>query len=197
MTIILASGNRHKRSEIAAVLDMVDIKLPQDVDVDFYYDETGTTFLENAFGKCEHLYNQVRVPVLADDSGLVVPALGGDPGVRSARYGSESEENNLDDADRNQYLLSNMRGIEDRKAYFVCCMVLIMELDRFVVAQETIHGEITLEPIGEGGFGYDPVFFAPSENKTVAQLPASRKNEISHRGRALMRIKRELTPLPD
>ncbi len=196
MVIVLASGNRHKLSEIAAVLDSVDLKLPEDIGINFSYEETGDTFLANAYGKAGHLYSQARVPVLADDSGLVVPALGGEPGVHSARYGSGPDGRRLDTAERNNYFLSRMEGIEDRTAYFVCCMVLIFEHSRFVVAQETLPGEITLEPIGSGGFGYDPVFFLPPESATVAQLSAERKNEISHRGRALMRIKRELAPLP-
>jgi XTP/dITP diphosphohydrolase len=123
-------------------------------------------------------------PVLADDSGLSLPGLGGEPGVYSARYGSEVYGEKLDAPVRNRYLLSRLKGIEDRRAFFVCCMVAVLEEYRFYTVQETLHGEIVDTPSGRGGFGYDPIFYLPERERTVAQLPEGEKNRISHRGKA-------------
>lgn len=190
MTIILASGNRHKKAEIVKILPSHTILLPEENSISFEYEETGDTFLDNALGKALHLYDLAGVPALADDSGLCVPALGGAPGVFSARYGSAEKGGELSDSDRNEYLLENMKDVSDRRAFFVCSMVLLLNESRFFVAQETVHGEITLSPQGAGGFGYDPLFFLPNIGKTVAQLTPEKKNEISHRGKAAAAIAR-------
>ena len=184
MRIVLASGNRHKKAEIARLLPSHTVVSPSDRGIDFEYEETGVTFLDNAMGKACHLFRLTADPVIADDSGLCVPALGGDPGVLSARYGSKDGEAKLSDSDRNSYLLERMKGISDRRAFFVCSMVLLLNENRFFVAQETVHGEITLSPQGSEGFGYDPVFFLPDLKKTAAQLSPGEKDEVSHRGKA-------------
>jgi XTP/dITP diphosphohydrolase len=189
MEILLASGNRHKLREIEQVLAPAHIVLPDDLGIEFSFEETGETFISNALGKALHLNRISGRPALADDSGLVVPALGGDPGVRSARYGDSKDGPPLTDRDRYELLLQNLAGIEDRRAMFVCCMVFVVSEQRFSVVQETFDGEIAQLPSGEGGFGYDPVFYVPNEGVTVAQLPADRKNDISHRGKALSRLK--------
>ena len=185
MEIILASGNKHKQREIEQILAPHRVLIPADIGCDFAYEENGTTFFENAFGKARHLFDSVRAPVLADDSGLVVEALDGQPGVRSARYGETGGSPNMTDVDRYELLLKNMRNAQERCAFFVCCLVLYIGKHRFCVVEERFDGEITKAPVGSAGFGYDPVFFVKSEGKTVAEMSAFRKNEISHRGRAL------------
>ena len=188
MNIVLASQNAHKKVELSDILQGHTILLPRDEGIDFDVEETGETFLDNALIKAQHLHMLTGKPVLADDSGLCVPALDGAPGVLSARYGSDDGNAKLSDADRNAYLLRNLTGVADRKAYFVCSMVLLFDVSRFFIAQETVHGEITLSPQGDNGFGYDPLFFLPDYGKTVAQLPAAEKNRISHRAKAALAI---------
>ncbi len=138
------------------------------------------------------------MPSLADDSGLSVRALGGGPGVRSARYGSPDGIRKLDTAERNALLLAAMEREEDRACAFVCCLVLLLPEDRFFVVQETCPGILLRSPRGEGGFGYDPVVFLPELGKSVAELTAGEKNMVSHRGRAAGRLARILqdTALP-
>ncbi len=190
MTILLASGNRHKKTEIVRILPSHTVRLPEENDISFEYEETGETFLDNALGKALYLHGLTCQPVLADDSGLCVPALGGAPGVFSARYGSSEKGERLSDSDRIEYLLDNMKAVSDRRAFFVCSMVLLLGRSRFFVAQETVHGEITFSPQGTGGFGYDPIFFLPGIGMTVAQLTPEKKDEISHRGKAAAAIAR-------
>jgi XTP/dITP diphosphohydrolase len=189
MQLILASGNEHKQREMQQILHPHELILPADVGVTFYYQETGSTYFENSYGKVSHLFTQVLRPVIGDDSGLSVPALGGAPGIYSSRYGSLKAGEKLPTPERNQYLLRKMEDIEERTAFFVCCMVLMLEDYRYFVAQETLHGSIGEAPVGEGGFGYDPVFYLAEYGKTVAQLPEEEKNRISHRGKAGKRIK--------
>ncbi|MBN1685975.1 MAG: RdgB/HAM1 family non-canonical purine NTP pyrophosphatase [Spirochaetales bacterium] len=184
MTIVIASGNRHKKDEIARLLPSHTVLLPADRGIEFEYEELGVTFLDNAMGKARHLFRLTGEAVLADDSGLCVPALDGAPGVFSARYGSKDGAAIFSDSDRNAYLLENMKDVSDRRAFFVCSMVLLVNENRFFVAQETVDGEITLSPQGSGGFGYDPLFFFPGLKMTMAQLAPDKKNEISHRGKA-------------
>ena len=189
--IVFATGNEHKKKEIGAILPGIPIELPGDYGIDFDIPEDGTTFFENARQKAGFLFDRLRRPVLADDSGLCVAALDGAPGIYSARYGSVPGGPRLAAADRNDYLLSKLEGIEDRRAAFVCCMVLIIDEYRFFAVQETVEGFIADAPSGGGGFGYDPVFYIPGLKKTMAELGEAEKNRISHRGRAgagIMRI---------
>ena len=161
---------------------------PKDLNIEYDYNETGTTYCENALGKALCLHKLVGKPVLAEDSGLSVPALNGDPGIYSARYGMK-EGLKLSDPEKNAYLLKNMEGIKDRKAFFVCSMVLVMNEYRYFVVQETMEGEIAFEPAGENGFGYDPVLYIPASGKTVAQMCDDEKNALSHRGKAGRKMK--------
>ncbi|MBT3275269.1 MAG: RdgB/HAM1 family non-canonical purine NTP pyrophosphatase [Spirochaetales bacterium] len=190
MTIYLASGNEHKKKEIAEILTGHKIVLPAEKDIFFEFDETGKTFMENALGKARHLHNLVRQRVIADDSGLCVPSLNGEPGIYSARYGSDHSPHVLSDKDRNDYLLEKMKDVTDRSAFFVCCMIFLVTEHRFFAVQETFHGEITLSSQGQEGFGYDPLFFLPDYGKTVAQLEPAEKNRISHRGKAAVSLVR-------
>ncbi len=183
MKIIMASNNRNKLRELSEIVPEHDFVLPSDEGIDFDFDETGSTYLENSLGKALSLHEIVGLPVIADDSGLSVPALGGEPGIYSARYGSEGGKK-LTDADRNSYLLEKMNGIEDRKAFFVCSMVFLIDEYKFFTAQETVEGIITHEPAGENGFGYDPLFYIEQFKKTAAELSPDEKHSVSHRGKA-------------
>jgi XTP/dITP diphosphohydrolase len=195
MEIVLATGNMHKLREITEILPGHRIVLPKELGIDFAYEETGTTYLDNALGKAQELYRQVNQPVIADDSGISVPALGGAPGVYSARFGADEGLADLDDIGRYELLLEKMKGAPDRCAFYVCCMVLVLEDYRFFVCQETLHGELTTAPVGRGGFGYDPIFLLPERNKTVAQISAHEKHNISHRGKAGRRVGEILTAI--
>lgn len=187
MTIYLASGNKHKRMELEAILKGHVLKTPQEAEIDFDPLENGSSFLENALIKARELYTLVRAPVLADDSGICVDALDGRPGIYSARYGSiEGQE--LDASSRNALILKELENQKDRGARFVCAMVLMLRPDCFYVAQETLEGEIIHGERGTKGFGYDPILYIPSLNKTVAELSEEVKNSISHRGLAGRRI---------
>ena len=187
MEIILASGNRHKLYELKEILKNHTLLLPEDIGINFDFEETGSTFLENSQGKAFALFNQVNRPVIADDSGLNVAALNGEPGIYSARYGSINGIE-LEAQVRNLYLLDKLKDKSDLSAEFICCMTLILDKNRFFSVQESFKGEITRESSGINGFGYDPIFFLPEYGKTVAELPEKDKNKISHRGKAGYRM---------
>lgn len=187
MEIILASGNRHKLLELKEILKEHTLLLPEEIGIDFDFEETGSSFLENSQGKAFELFNKVNRPVLADDSGLNVTALKGEPGIYSARYGSV-EGVELEAPVRNRYLLEKLKDKKDLSAEFICCMTLVLDTNRFFVVQESFKGEITRESSGINGFGYDPIFFLSEYGKTVAELPEQLKNRISHRGKAGYRI---------
>ncbi|MDR3161785.1 MAG: RdgB/HAM1 family non-canonical purine NTP pyrophosphatase [Spirochaetaceae bacterium] len=204
MTIWFASGNFHKREELAAILEGHRIRIPPEEGIDFAPEETGACFLENALIKARALYRQVLAPVIADDSGLCVDALGGRPGIYSARYGStvgpkvrrpKVRRQPLDDRERNALLLRELEGHSQRSARFVCAMVLLLGEDRFFAAQETLEGEIVRESRGSGGFGYDPLLYLPGRGCTVAELSEEEKNRISHRGKAGRVIREILSAL--
>ena len=191
MEIILATNNTHKLEELSSILYPHKLLMPSQIGINFSAEENGKTYFENSLIKAQTLFNQAGDrTVLADDSGLSIPALNGEPGIYSARYGSRNGVE-LKAEERNMYLLKNMKSFKDgeRKAFFVCCMVLITGSFRIFSAQETFNGIITENPYGKGGFGYDPVFFVPEKNKTAAELSPEEKNTISHRGRAGSRIK--------
>ncbi len=203
MTVLLATNNDHKRRELAQILTGHNVSLPREFGIDFSFEESGSTFLENAFGKARALSDLVSAAddraiiaddfaivaddfaIIADDSGLCVNALDGAPGIYSARYGSpDGGTTELPAAERNARLLGELGDTVDRAAHFVCCMVVLVSADRYAVVQETFEGNIAREPFGHGGFGYDPIFFLPEHGMTVAELPDNEKNLISHRGKA-------------
>jgi XTP/dITP diphosphohydrolase len=186
--LVLASNNEHKHSEFRRLFPNAAVLRPQDVGISFDFEESGATFFDNAFGKALALFRAVRRPVIADDSGLCVRALKGEPGIMSSRYGSTPGGPVLETTRRNAILLDRLKGITDRRATFVCCLVLVQEEDRFIAVQETVRGVITEEPRGSNGFGYDPLFLLPSFGLTMAELPDSTKDEVSHRGRAASRL---------
>jgi len=152
--------------------------------------EDGRTFLENARKKARALYEWTNLPVLADDSGLEVDALDGEPGVYSARYAGEG----AGDEANNAKLLAALQGVpaSRRQARFRCVLVLIIDDQRQLVAEGTCEGVILEQARGEGGFGYDPLFYVPSLGKTLAELPAEEKNRMSHRGAALRQLAAQL-----
>lgn len=182
--IVLATANEHKKNEICRILPGFRFSLPPDHGVVFDVCEDGATFFENASIKAKYLYDKLQKPILADDSGLCVDALGGEPGIYAARYGSLPGFPKLSSDDRNRYLLAKLEGLKERRAVFVCCMVLMVDEYRIFSVQETVEGVIAREPSGSGGFGYDPVFYIPGSAKTMAELDEEEKNRISHRGRA-------------
>jgi XTP/dITP diphosphohydrolase len=207
MTIWFASGNAHKKAELSAVLN-APVLIPVDAGIDFNPEENGTSFHENAFIKAQalcRLLNGRRPPqyregdpVIADDSGLCVDALGGRPGIFSARYagaGGAAGEKKLSDSERNALLLAELGDAEKRSARFVCAMALLINPNRFYLAQETLEGEIVKGPQfakGSGGFGYDPILYIPEFDRTVAELSEDEKNRVSHRGKAGRLIARML-----
>ena len=183
MKLVLASKNAHKLVEMRDILSQlgVEVVLESEVGVDVDVEETGATFEENAFLKARAVMEASGLPAVADDSGLCVDALNGAPGVYSARYGGEG----LDDAGRYRLLLENMRGQMPRTAQFVSAITCCFPNGDVLTARGECPGTIAYAPMGEGGFGYDPVFFVPTLKKTFAQLTAEEKNAISHRGKAL------------
>lgn len=186
MKVVLASKNKHKLVEISQITAQfgMELVLQAELGVDIDVEETGTTFEENSLLKAEAVMKATGLPALADDSGIAVEALGGEPGIYSARYGFDES---LDDHGRLMLLLRNMEQIPDgqRQAKFVCVISFITPEGRVIQARGEIHGELTREPRGENGFGYDPIFYYPPLGKTTAELTAEEKNEVSHRANAL------------
>lgn len=184
MKVILASKNQHKLTELSAILSGLgfEIALESEYGLDIDVDETGTTFEKNSLLKAEAVMKASGLPVLADDSGLMVDSLDGAPGVYSARYGHKNS-----DAERIDYLLENLKDVpaERRTAKFVCVITCLWPDGRKIVARGECPGVITREVHGENGFGYDPVFYLPELGMTYAELPSEQKNAISHRARAL------------
>jgi XTP/dITP diphosphohydrolase len=178
----------HKLNEIRGVLPGVRILVPADAGLDFDFDETGQTFLDNSMGKAMALWEQLGQPTLADDSGLCVDSLLGRPGVLSARYGSRDGGPVLESGERNALLLKEMQGRVNRSCRFVCCLSLVLGPDRAFTIQETCEGQLLDAPRGEGGFGYDPLVYLPELGKSVAELSPAEKNLVSHRGKALKRL---------
>ena len=189
MEVVLATGNAHKAQELEKILSPHKVLIPADLGLDFDCEETGTTYLDNALLKAQTLAAMTDKPVIADDSGISVPALGGAPGIYSARYGSEEAGRMLSSEERNAFLLKNMEGQEDWSAFFVCSMVLMLSPYRVFTVQETMDGRLTKDGAGSGGFGYDPVFYLEEKGCTVAELSEEEKNEVSHRGKAGARLK--------
>jgi XTP/dITP diphosphohydrolase len=187
--LVVATNNAHKVRELTRLFPGVRLRTPSELGIAFEFEETGATYLDNALGKALHLHAQVGSPVLADDSGLEVPALGGEPGIRSSRYGSRPGGPKLTDAERCELLLARAQSLPDRSCFFVCCMALVLEPSRFLTAQEVLRGQLTHAPRGSGGFGYDPIVYVPERGKTVAELSDPEKDRLSHRGRAARRVR--------
>ena len=186
MRVVLASKNQHKLEEIRQITDKFgfELVLQSQLGVDIDVEETGTTFEENSFLKAEAVMKATGLPAIADDSGIAVEALNGEPGIYSARYGFDES---LDDRGRMMLLLKNMEHVPDgqRQAKFVCVITFLTPDGCTIQARGEIHGELTREPRGTNGFGYDPIFYYPPLGMTTAELPSEEKNRVSHRANAL------------
>ena len=189
MKFVLASHNQGKLAEMQRILSQlgVEVVLQSELGLALEPEETGTTFTENARIKAEAVMQASGLPAIADDSGLCVDWLQGAPGIYSARYGGLDS-----DPERCRLLLGNMRGATHRAAHFHTAIVCAFPNGDTLTAEGDCHGTIAVAPMGDGGFGYDPIFFVPSLRKTFAQLTAEEKNAISHRGNALRSFAAEL-----
>ena len=183
MRFVLATHNPGKLREMGEILKDFGIEVvsPRDLGITVDVEETGTTFAENALLKAKAICKEANLPAIADDSGLCVDALNGAPGVYSARYGGEG----LDDKGRYMLLLSSLRGAPTRAAHFACAVACAFPNGDTLTADGRCDGSIAYAPLGEGGFGYDPVFLLPGTGKTFGQLTQEEKSAVSHRGRAL------------
>ena len=183
MKFILASQNQHKLVEMQNILSAhgVEVVLQSELGLHVEVEETGATFAENAMLKAKAVMAASGLPAIADDSGVCVDALSGAPGVYSARYGDPE----LDDVGRYRLLLENMRGARDRTAHFTSAIACVFPNGDTIEAEGICPGMIAYAPQGDGGFGYDPVFFLPQLRKTYAQLTPEEKAAVSHRGKAL------------
>ncbi len=190
--IIFATGNAGKMSEIRLILGDLgcEILSMREAGADPVIEENGRTFAENAEIKARAVWQCTGDIVLADDSGLVVDYIGGEPGVYSARYMGEDTSYEI----KNRNIIERLAGAEgtERAARFVCNIAAVLPDGRILHTEETMEGLIAKEPAGDGGFGYDPILYLPEYGLTSAQLTIEEKNRISHRGKALEAIKREL-----
>jgi XTP/dITP diphosphohydrolase len=187
--LVLASANPGKLREIAALLAPLAIEVVPQAELGIAEaDEPHETFLENALAKARHASRAAQLPALADDSGLCVDALGGEPGVHSAYYAGREGSREERDHRNNERLLRELK--QDRRAYYACVIVLTRGASDPLplVAEGLWRGEIARKPRGSNGFGYDPLFLVPELGKTAAELDPKEKNRISHRGKALARL---------
>lgn len=188
--IVLASNNKGKIAEIQSIFggqfELVGLK---DVGFDKDIPEPYNTFFENALTKAKTVFDFCNMPCLGEDSGLCVTALNDAPGVLSARYSGGNDSDNVD------LVLKNMQGVQDRRAKFVSCIVLYYGPDRYVTATGETWGQILQERQGNGGFGYDPIFFSDDLNMSLGQATMAQKNTISHRSKALKSIKEQISKL--
>ncbi|MBQ8680077.1 MAG: RdgB/HAM1 family non-canonical purine NTP pyrophosphatase [Treponema sp.] len=204
--LYLASGNKHKQKEMQELLPDFEIRIPSDDGIEFAPIEDGKSFYENSLIKARALWNLVHEPVIADDSGICVSALKGEPGIYTSRYAGPNfmhgkpDGSKISQEEQNRFLIEqlNATGSRDRSCHYTCAMVLLLNPERFFVAQETFEGELipSIEKqAGSGGFGYDPIVWLPQYKKTVAEISAEEKNKISHRGKAVQTIKQVLENL--
>ena len=204
--LYLASGNKHKQKEMQELLPDFEIRIPSDDGIEFAPIEDGKSFYENSLIKARALWNLVHEPVIADDSGICVSALKGEPGIYTSRYAGPNfmhgkpDGSKISQEEQNRFLIEqlNATGSRDRSCHYTCAMVLLLNPERFFVAQETFEGELISsieKQAGSGGFGYDPIVWLPQYKKTVAEISAEEKNKISHRGKAVQTIKKVLENL--
>lgn len=189
MKILLASNNAHKKEEFSRILAPYTIVLPAELGLTFDFDEDKETFTENALGKAQALAAIAPAgwAILADDSGLCVDALGGAPGIHTARYGQTEGGALLESGERNQFLLKNLSHLtkrEERSAHFVCALALIISEHRVYTVCEQVDGFIAFEASGSTGFGYDPIFIVEEVGAPMATLPEGEKDKYSHRALA-------------
>ena len=183
MKLVVATGNQGKLKEIRAILPEYEIVCLKDLDIDIDIVEDGKTFEENAIIKAETISKMTNMVTIADDSGLVVDYLNGAPGIYSARYAGEDAT----DEERNKKLLSELKDVpfEKRTARFACAIAISYPNGKTYTFFDTCEGKIAFEPLGENGFGYDPLFYFEEFNTTLANVESERKNKVSHRGKAV------------
>jgi len=183
--IIIATNNKGKLNEFKEILNKLSIRIESlnEYEQVFDIEEDGQTFEENAIKKAETICNLLNKPTIADDSGLMVDMLNGLPGIYSARFAGEDKS----DQKNNEKLLTMLQGVKlnDRKAEFVCAIALAIPKEPTIVVKGSVNGLIALKPQGTNGFGYDPLFYLPEYDKTMAELKPEEKNKISHRALAL------------
>jgi len=192
--VVLASGNAGKLREFSALLSALNIELISQGSLNIPdAPEPHPTFVENALAKARHASLLSGLPALADDSGICVAALNGEPGIHSARY-AQGPDGSRSDAANNQKLVQALKGVTDRRAWYVALLVLVTRPDdpQPVIAECMWPGEIIDVPRGENGFGYDPFFYLPDQHCTAAELTSEIKNQISHRGQAMQLLIRQL-----
>ena len=185
--LVLASNNAGKLREFSQMLATLDFEvLPQAHFNVSEAEEPHVTFVENALAKARHAARLTGLPALADDSGICITALGGAPGVWSARFAGEPKS----DERNNQKMIADLQGKSDRRAHYVCVLVFVRHADdpQPIIAEGEWHGEIVDTPRGENGFGYDPYFFVPEKGCTGAEMSSEDKNVMSHRGKALRQL---------
>ena len=191
-SLVLASNNAGKLAEFAQLLAPLGfaIKSQRELDIPEAEEPFGT-FVENALAKARHASQLSGLPALADDSGICLPALGGAPGVQSARYAGEPRS----DAANNAKLVHDIAAYDDKSAYYYCVLVMVRHAEdpQPIIADGVWHGQLIEQPRGQGGFGYDPYFFLPTLDKTAAELSAEEKNRLSHRGQALRALINKLS----
>ena len=184
MKIVFATNNAHKLSEVAQVVgEKFELVTLRECGITEDIPENEPTLEGNALAKARYVYSRTGLNCFADDTGLEVDALGGEPGVRSARYATDGH----DDEANKRLLLERMQGVENRAAQFRTAVALIMDGEEYLF-EGIVRGDIATEEHGEGGFGYDPLFFPEGGAKTFAEMSAEAKNEISHRGRAVRKL---------
>lgn len=184
LDLIFCSGNKHKTSEMQLLMPpWLQVKSMQEIGFNEEIIEDGSTFVDNALIKARHVGRKIGRPVFSDDSGLVVEALNGDPGIYSARYAGPHASS----AENIRKLLAELHGESNRLAYFICVIALIYN-GKELVFEGRVHGEIAHEVAGVGGFGYDPVFVPVGYDKTFAELDSAVKNNISHRAIAVRKM---------
>lgn len=180
---VIATNNPHKVVEFKKILEPLGIACfsLKEMGIECDAEENGVTFAENARIKAQAVYDLCGLPSVADDSGICVDALGGEPGVYSARYGGDG----YDDEGRMMLLLKNMEGEDNRAAHFTSAICCVYDENTVIEAEGYIYGQLTHEPRGEHGFGYDPIFLPDGYLQTTAEMEGEEKNAISHRGNAL------------
>ncbi|MBQ7792500.1 MAG: XTP/dITP diphosphatase [Clostridia bacterium] len=190
MKLLIATNNQGKLKEFNEILGELGIECVslKEMGISVDVEETGTTFLENALLKAKEIYSIAKIPTISDDSGLMVDALSGEPGVYSARYAGEhaNDQKNMDK------LLSKLQGVENRTARFKSVIAAVFSEDDILVSEGECEGVIIDEKRGDNGFGYDPVFYVEAMKKTFAQMTDGEKNSLSHRGNAIRNLKEQL-----
>jgi XTP/dITP diphosphohydrolase len=200
--LVIASSNPGKLREFRQMLEPIGYEIVPQGELGISdADEPHSTFVENALAKARHASRLARIPAFADDSGICVAALGGEPGVHSARYaeGGTADSRDAQDARNNAKLLDALTNASDRRAHYYCVIVLVRHPDdpEPLIGEGRWHGEVVPEPRGANGFGYDPYFYVPAFGRTAAELAPFEKNAVSHRGQALKHLIARLIELPE